>query len=255
MECERVGVTVKSEERWIIVSIIATIEGQDTFEIKIELDARSAAPKLGTWLALLPTGDGSYKIERRCREPLFPTRIYKDNVMLVTLIYFQAKGEEGYGDWVWAPKLGRVAAVCHENYESNRAYLALVARTAAKYRACIEYNWMLTKYIEMPGSEHVFENIGRSSYESISDSDSLLEALSSDSSSFAQTLTSKVIVEGDLKAEHNLITEPIIVPLSTDATLENIEIFRGVVALLNNNLVVVQPMGRIGFLKNNRSKM
>ncbi|VDN42882.1 unnamed protein product [Gongylonema pulchrum] len=69
--------------------------------------------------------DGSYKIERKCRKPVFPTRICKDN--LVTLFCFEAKGKKGYGDWIWAPKHGKVAAICHKNYETNQAYLALVA--------------------------------------------------------------------------------------------------------------------------------
>ncbi|VDN25288.1 unnamed protein product [Gongylonema pulchrum] len=83
--------------------------------------------------------------------------------LLVVSIYFQAKGEEGYGEWVWASKLGKVAAICHKNYDANQAYLALAVRF-----------------------------IGHSNCDSFSDSDPLVKPFSSDSVSLAQTLTSKV---------------------------------------------------------------
>lgn len=54
-------------------------------------------------------------------------------LQLRTPIYFQEKGQDGYGLWVWAPKLGKVAAVCHNKYNPKQAYVALVARFKVLY--------------------------------------------------------------------------------------------------------------------------
>ncbi|VDN28308.1 unnamed protein product [Gongylonema pulchrum] len=178
-------------------------------EVRIDYDEQSTVPKLGTWLVLRRTGNDNYEVERKCRKPVLPTRIYKNNVMLL-----------------------------HQE-------LCMNFRTAAKYRPCIECNWMLTKYIERPGSEHVFDKIGHSNCDSFSDSNPLVKPFSSDSVSPAQTLTSK--------AERDLITGSVIVPISANTALENIKIFRGVVTLLSGSFAVIQPEGHIGFLKNNRS--
>ncbi|EFO24966.2 hypothetical protein LOAG_03523 [Loa loa] len=141
------GVIVKLENNWLTISIVSPAVEVNSFEIELENDALSEVLQLGSWVILYNAGQNVYQIARQCNEVL-PTYVYKDLVLLKTNIRFQGKKQEGYGSWVWSLELGRVAAVCHERYKPKQDYVALVARKPTKYRLTVEYNWMLTKYIE-----------------------------------------------------------------------------------------------------------
>ncbi|KAM3723499.1 Uridine kinase [Dirofilaria immitis] len=141
------GVIVKLEKYWLTISVISPMVEVDSFEVKLENVTSSKTLKLGSWVVLHIDGQNVYRIVRQCDE-ILPTYIYKDFVLLRTNICFQQKEQEGYGQWVWSPVLGRIAAVCHEKYKPKQTYIAFVARKPTKYQLIIEYNWMLTKYIE-----------------------------------------------------------------------------------------------------------
>ncbi|CAG9540840.1 unnamed protein product [Cercopithifilaria johnstoni] len=156
------GVVVKLTNRWFTISII--LPG---VEVKLENDTLSEVLKLGSWVILHATGK-VYEIVRQCSEVL-PTYVYKDLVLLKTNICFQERGQEGYGRWVWSPELGRIAAICHDRYKPKQNYVALVSssrttvffdfRKPTKYQFVIEYNWMLTKYIDEPSVNLQFDVI------------------------------------------------------------------------------------------------
>uniref|UniRef100_A0A0R3RZS2 SH2 domain-containing protein n=1 Tax=Elaeophora elaphi TaxID=1147741 RepID=A0A0R3RZS2_9BILA len=159
------GVIVKLENHWFTISVILSAVELDSFEassaiasVKLENNALSEVLKLGSWVLLRVSGKKIYQIVRECSEVL-PTYVYKDRVLLKTNICFQEKEQEGYGCWVWSPELGRIAAVCHERYTPKQNYVALVSRKPAKYDLIIEYDWMLTKYIEEPSLNVQFDVI------------------------------------------------------------------------------------------------
>uniref|UniRef100_A0A1I8E948 Uncharacterized protein n=1 Tax=Wuchereria bancrofti TaxID=6293 RepID=A0A1I8E948_WUCBA len=114
------GVIVKLENHWFTISVVVPM-------IKLEDNALSEVLKLGSWLR--------------------------------TNICFQEKKQEGYGRWVWSSELGRIAALCHERYKPKQDYVALVARKPAKYQLIVEYNWMLTKHIEVSSLSIQFDAI------------------------------------------------------------------------------------------------
>ncbi|VDK68076.1 unnamed protein product [Litomosoides sigmodontis] len=147
--CELKGVIVKLENCWITISVVFPMVAMDSFEVKLKNGVLSEVLKLGSWVVLCSAGLDVYEIIRQCSEML-PTYVYNGFVLLKTNICFQERGQEGYGNWVWSPDLGRVAAVCHERYKPKQNYVALVSRKPSKYQRVVEYNWMLTKYIEEP---------------------------------------------------------------------------------------------------------
>uniref|UniRef100_A0A8R1U0A1 Uncharacterized protein n=1 Tax=Onchocerca volvulus TaxID=6282 RepID=A0A8R1U0A1_ONCVO len=159
------GVIVKLEKHWLIISVISPTVDVDSFEaslfiicseVKLKNNGLSKDLKLGSWVILYVAGQNVYQIMRQCDE-ILPTYIHKDLILLRTNIFFQQREQEGYGQWVWSPVLGRVAAVCHEKYRPEQTYIALVARRSTKYQFIIEYNWMLTKYIEEPSLRAHFD--------------------------------------------------------------------------------------------------
>uniref|UniRef100_A0AAF5PPQ0 Uncharacterized protein n=1 Tax=Wuchereria bancrofti TaxID=6293 RepID=A0AAF5PPQ0_WUCBA len=152
------GVIVKLENHWFTISVVVPMVEMDSFEIKLEDNALSEVLKLGSWVILRNAGQNIYQIVRQCNE-ILPTYVYKDLVLLRTNICFQEKKQEGYGRWVWSSELGRIAALCHERYKPKQDYVALVARKPAKYQLIVEYNWMLTKHIEVSSLSIQFDAI------------------------------------------------------------------------------------------------
>ncbi|VIO91613.1 Uncharacterized protein BM_BM10835 [Brugia malayi] len=161
------GVIVMLENQWFTISVIVPTIGMNSFEassaiisnkIRLKDNALSEVLKLGSWVILHNAGQNVYQIVRQCNE-ILPTYVYKDLVLLRTNICFQEKNQEGYGRWVWSSELGRIAAVCHERYKPKQDYAALVARKPAKYQFIVEYNWMLTKYIEVSSLSMQFDVI------------------------------------------------------------------------------------------------
>ncbi|KAL4003115.1 hypothetical protein ACH3XW_6275 [Acanthocheilonema viteae] len=150
------GVVVKLENHWLTISVILPEVEEESFEIKLKNDTLSEVLKLGSWVILHVAGQNVYEIVRQCSEVL-PTYVYKDFVFLKTNISFQEREEEGYGCWVWSRELGKIAAVCHEKYVPHQNYVVLVSRKPTKYQFVVEYNWMLTKYIEEPSLNVYFD--------------------------------------------------------------------------------------------------